>query len=578
MWQFTPYTLFYVLAAGISYVLAYLAWKMRPVRGTTYFSLMTLSSGTWVLGHILVFFSTNLSWRLIMLRVEYLGIICAEFLWLLFAATYAQSDRWLARRTIALLAIVPVITSILILTIQQHSLFYRSYKLTTDHDLIVSVKEYGPVFYIWLVYAYFLVLGGIVILLRGILRMPSQFRGQSYLIVMAMVVMSLSNILYVIGANPISPYDPFPLSFIVAGVLFIIAMYRYKFLDIVPVAHNRIFRNVNNGVIIIDHRGYILDMNPAAERVLNRTLGTVLGQLILDVFPEHTELIERFQDVPEIKTEVNLGQNMRSYELQITPFLDHKGKPGGRIIMLYDLTERKQAEQQRLALAMERERMRILSNFITQASHEFRTPLSIIKTSTYILRKTDDSLAQEQHVGKIEDQAENITTLVEALTTMSRLDGIRELPVAKVDLCKVIMTVNTNKQLALQETNIRSVIELEKQPLLVQADIGYLQQAVEAIVDNAIRFTPKGGAITVRADSRDGYAIIKITDTGVGIKEDDLPHIFERFYRADKAGTTRGFGLGLPIAKAIIELHGGRIEVKSTIGQGSVFRIVLPTT
>ncbi|MCD4686534.1 MAG: hypothetical protein K8S97_11425, partial [Anaerolineae bacterium] len=155
-WQFTPFTTFYVLAVGISYMLTYLAWKMRPVRGATYFSLMTLASGTWVLGHLLGFFSTNLSWKLIMLRVEYFGIICTEFLWLLFAATYAQSDRWLTRRVLALLAIVPVITFSLILTIQQHSLFYRSYKLATDHDLIAFVKVYGPGFYIWMGYGYFL--------------------------------------------------------------------------------------------------------------------------------------------------------------------------------------------------------------------------------------------------------------------------------------------------------------------------------------------------------------------------------------------------------------------------------------
>jgi PAS domain S-box-containing protein len=255
---------------------------------------------------------------------------------------------------------------------------------------------------------------------------------------------------------------------------------------------------------------------------------------------------------------------------------DDDGSPLLIVGMMNDITERKQTEQRRLELELEKERVQILSNFITQASHEFRTPLTIIGTGAYLLKRTDDSDKKARHIYNIENQVKFINTLIDALTTMAKLDGIRELTTEEVDLRGIITTVHETQQQTLQSKDIHSTLELETQPLLVQADIDYLQQAIEAIVDNAVHFTPEGGTITICASSSDGNAIIEIIDTGVGIDADDLSHIFERFYRADKAGTTRGFGLGLPIAKRILELHQGRIEVESMLEQGSTFRILMP--
>jgi signal transduction histidine kinase len=245
-------------------------------------------------------------------------------------------------------------------------------------------------------------------------------------------------------------------------------------------------------------------------------------------------------------------------------------------VYVVDITERIQTEQQHLELSLKRERIQILSKFIAQASHEFRTPLSIINTSTYLLKKTDDPLLQQQHSATIEGQVDSITTLVDELTAMARLDGIQELTTEKVDLCQMLVAVDMGRQDDLQENKISIVLDLKTRPLFVQADINHLQQAVDAIVDNAILFTPQDGTITIHANIKDGQALIEISDTGVGISDDDLPYIFERFSRADKSGTTRGFGLGLPIAKSIIELHQGSIEAQSVLGQGSTFRILLP--
>ncbi len=243
-----------------------------------------------------------------------------------------------------------------------------------------------------------------------------------------------------------------------------------------------------------------------------------------------------------------------------------------------DITERKQAEQRERELMLERERIQILADFITKASHEFRTPLSIIQTNAFLLRKIADPDNQKRRLQTIEGQVKHIAALVDDMTTLSRLDGGEGVLILKeVNLNDVVRAVHHGLQPMFREKQHEVTLELIEKPLQLQGDSDYLQQAMRRILENAIRYTPSGGSITLRSDYLDDNAVIEIIDAGMGISEDDLPHIFERFYRADTAGTTRGFGLGLPIARAIIEKHHGRIEAESKLGQGSTVRIYLPT-
>jgi PAS domain S-box-containing protein len=246
------------------------------------------------------------------------------------------------------------------------------------------------------------------------------------------------------------------------------------------------------------------------------------------------------------------------------------------VTMMLDVTERKQLEQQRLQLVLEKERMQILANFIAQAAHEFKTPLSTININTHLLKKNPDPESQKKNIDQISEQVKEITTLVDALTTMSRLDGDREVFVETVNLHDIIRIVCESRAEPFLKKNLSVVLELNEEPLLLPGNHKYLNLAIDNIIHNAIRYTSEGGTITVSSGYLDGNAAIMIADSGIGISEESLPRVFERFYREDVAGTTRGFGLGLPIAKAAIERHGGTIEVTSTIGEGTTVTILIP--
>ncbi|MBL6983214.1 MAG: diguanylate cyclase, partial [Anaerolineales bacterium] len=341
-WQFTPYATLYLAATMISFFLAYLGWRMQPVQGTKTFSLMAFSSGLWSLGYLLGFFNTDPAWKLLMLRVEYLGIIGADFFWLLFAASYANFKHRISRRLIILLAIVPAITLLQVLLIQGHTFFYRSFEFSTIGDLIIFNKVYGPGFYLWVGYAYLVTLAGVVMLILGMINMPEKYRFQFIPLILVIVSIISPNILYILGANPIAPYDPTSLMFMIAGILLLITIRYLRFLDIVPVAHHLVFENVESGVIIIDERSYIQEMNPAAERVLSLNQDNVLGKSIREVLPKYQEILKRVQDSSETRAEIRIDDEY--FEIQSTPITDQGGASQGRIIMFYDITARKQAE------------------------------------------------------------------------------------------------------------------------------------------------------------------------------------------------------------------------------------------
>jgi len=276
------------------------------------------------------------------------------------------------------------------------------------------------------------------------------------------------------------------------------------------------------------------------------------------------------------------------------------GKPVRMIGAMQDVTGRAQAEQHAFELALERERMALLGKFVQDASHEFRTPLSIIQTNVYLLERLEDGPKRQRKLAQIGDQVTGLIRLVDLLGEITRLDSGVPFTTQPTDLNRLIGAVADKLQGAAAAKSLALHLVLAPGLPLVSADGNRLGRALDELLDNAVRFTPAGGRVTVRTGWRmaDGgwriddvepvgknlqsaighpqWVTVEVQDTGPGIPPDVLPHVFERFYRQDAAHTTPGFGLGLPIARAIVERHGGRLEVESRPGAGSVFRILLP--
>lgn len=246
------------------------------------------------------------------------------------------------------------------------------------------------------------------------------------------------------------------------------------------------------------------------------------------------------------------------------------------VMIQQDVTERKHFEQQHLDLALERERVQILSDFTAQASLEFRTPLSVISLSTYLLSKVTEPVDRERNIAKIGKQVAHLTKLVEGLTTISRLDSGEPLRLSPIKMNDLVQVVAQTMQPAFLEKQLTMSLNLEEPIPIIEGDMDYLKEAIACLLDNALRFTPPGGTVTIRSSKLDNLALVEIADTGVGIAEDNLSRIFVRFFRGDSSESASGLGLGLALTSAVVDMHQGSIEVESSLGKGSVFRLRFP--
>ncbi len=262
---------------------------------------------------------------------------------------------------------------------------------------------------------------------------------------------------------------------------------------------------------------------------------------------------------------------------QFFPIRDDQGQVYRLAGILKDVTERRQMEQQNMELSLQSERIRIISDFIRDASHQFRTPLSVINSKVYLASRIEDAQARAVQLQGIQEQSENILKLVESLVSMSRLDSEAALSTLPLSLDQMLHAIHMRHQALANEKNIRLIMKLAPGLPPVQGDVDELYAAIAQLLENAIRYTPDGGEIVLRSFlSGTSRVAIEVEDTGSGIEATDLPRIFDRFYRGQYAYLTPGFGLGLPLVKKVVERHGGHVQVKSQVGQGSTFTILLP--
>lgn len=268
--------------------------------------------------------------------------------------------------------------------------------------------------------------------------------------------------------------------------------------------------------------------------------------------------------------------SMRWHQLNNRAIIGEDGQIVEYQFVAKDITESKEMEQQRIATALEHEKVNILADFIAAASHDFRTPLSVINTSAYLLNRIDDNTQRSRHFKQIQDQTYHIEQLVDGLLTMSRLDRGDVFRFKSVNLHAIIKQIETRKHPQFEQNGLTFTLDLASDMPLIEADETWMFRSVVQLIDNAIHYTPRGGEITLRTALDNDQVIISVIDTGIGISDEDMPNIFKRLYRGEGHRPVGGQGLGLSIAAKIVEAHNGSIEVESVVGVGSIFRILLP--
>ena len=303
--------------------------------------------------------------------------------------------------------------------------------------------------------------------------------------------------------------------------------------------------------------------NPAAETVFGYAPPEILGRSVATLFPEASKPFPTLGRVIGLAARHKDGRPLW-VEVSLSP-IDHQPDPGRyQLAIARDVSDRYKDE------------------FLAALSHELRTPITSIVGFTELLEdEVVGALNTEQRdvVAGIDKATRGLLALIEDMLDLARWQaGALHLDRRTADLGLAVRDVVASLAPLAEAGDIALCVEVPVQPIWGDFDERQIRRAVFKLVDNAIRFTRAGGKVSVKATALAGGLAVEVADTGIGIADADLPRLFERFWQSDMSSTRAagGMGLGLPLAQAIVEGHGGKLEVNSRLGEGSTFRAVIP--
>jgi two-component system phosphate regulon sensor histidine kinase PhoR len=328
---------------------------------------------------------------------------------------------------------------------------------------------------------------------------------------------------------------------------------------------------MGEGVMVTDTKGTIILVNPAFRKQFGLP-GEVEGRPLVEVC-RHPDLLHAFEEQRETGNEVTCEITIPVTNLVLLAHWVPLAKDDGRrgtVAVFHDISDLKRVETMR-------------RDFVANVSHELRTPVAVIKgyAETLLDGALDDSPERGRHfVSIISGHAERLTNLINDILTLSKLEARdAALVLNPLDLGGTIRKAQMLMEDHARTKGIQLIADCPETLPKVPADQGQLEQVLLNLLDNAIKYTPDGGDVTIQARQEGEKVKVSVSDTGVGIPHKDLPRIFERFYRVDEGRSREqgGTGLGLSIVKHIVQLHGGEITVTSEAGKGSTFTVLLPT-
>lgn len=467
------------------------------------------------------------------IRITYLGVGVTVAATFVFALEYTGRERYLTPKTLAVLAIHPVVL-VLFAVLNPDGLFFTE---LASAGIGVD-QQWGAAFWVHSAYSYTLVLIYTVLLVGFIYRTRhTLYRGQAAALVFGVVAPAPLNLVYLAD---IVPFDTTPIGFLVASACYAVAIVRYEYTNISPIARKKVIANVRDGMIVVDTDDRIVDTNPAAEEML-RTEGSMVGASITEVV-DSPDVVSVFEELSvEESDEQTVSYGERSLQIESTPIRDDRDRHVGWLFLLDDVTERVRRERD-LEQQIEK-----LDQFASLVSHDLRNPINV--TSGYI--EQAKATGDLSHLDKAEEATERMEAIIEDVLALAR-EG---------------QDVTDPEEISLEAVAREAweTVDTEGATLVVERDVGIIADPsrLKRLFENLYRNSLEHGAdpdgpspadlvITVAVEDETPTALtIAVSDNGTGVPEDDRDRVFEDGYTTTREGT----GLGLAIVEQIARAH-----------------------
>lgn len=586
--QLTLVTVILVVTAMLAVGIATFSWQRRHAGAWAYpFTFASLAAGWWTVFYLFELRAPSLERKLFWAKTEYIAIVIIPVLWFLFSMAYTERQKWLSRSRVLYLCIIPFITLTLVWTNEFHRLIWADVPVVDSGPFPVLAPVYGVGFGFHTAYSYLLLFLGTLALIQVAFKSPQTYRWQNIALVTGALIPWIANAVYLLNLGVFPNIDMSPVAFVLSGLVLAWSIFRFHLFDVVPVARRVAVDTMRDGMIVLDNKNRVVDMNPAALAVFETHLTDVIGNRMADLLADWPGVVDTFKDVWEVETEVCLtgAAGDLYYALQIAPLVNARKRVNGRLVVFHDITVYKTTEAE---LAKARDQAlavsRLKTELLARVSHELRTPLNVILGFSEMMQLGISGPINEKQyetLDKILVSTHFLTDQVNDLLHLSSIEaGTMQLHCHIFSMVEVINEVVQKWQEDADSKSLQLVKNNPEENLeMVYGDRDGITQILTNLVGNAIKFSTKG-TIKISAFAYDtDFWALQITDEGPGIPMEAYDLIFEPFRQIDGSMTRihGGTGLGLAIVKQMTGLMGGTIQLESEMGQGSTFTVLLPT-
>lgn len=568
--QFISYLIPLLISALITLGLAIYGYKYRTVKGAKPFTISMVIGVLWAVSNGLEMAGTDLYTKIFWANCQYFAYAFAPVTWVIMVFKFTGKENWVNRRYILLLSIIPFITMILVWTNSYHHLIRYNVELNTEGVFPVVAKEYGLWFWVHTIYGYILNSSSIIFLMRASWRRNNVYRKQVYCLFIGFAILFLSSFLYVIGLTPIERFDISPVLFSLSGLIIGWGIFHFRLFDLVPVARTTVIEEMGAGIIVIDKKNRIIDINPRAkEMFVIEDKDACIGNTLSDIFGSLSVLANFISFDGGMKSlhkefTLKIREQKYYYELFSSPIKDYRQELVARVLIINDITDLKRAreqinmQQKELAVMDERERMARdlhdnLGQILSFSSIQLQAVRQQFKKGNF--EEGDESLQElkeiirdahkeiREYVYNIRDNTdynESFLTLLQELVKKFRKNS---------DI-KIIVENKFKSPEGYAGNSKSGFLGTEEKMQLINI--------IKESLTNVLKYA-EADTVNIMLNSEDKNFKIMVEDNGKGI---------------DKLNKTRGSGLN--IMNERVKLIGGRLKIESQSGLGTRVIVNLP--
>jgi PAS domain S-box-containing protein len=505
IWQETPYTIPFIGVSVLSFILGGYIWcRYRSPLGRTG-SITILSSTGWIFTSVLSMAGGDLPTKIFWAKMQYPGIVVLPVAWFIFAVLYTGREKWLTRRALMGLTVIPGITLVLALTNEYHGLIWSSMVMNTTGPFTILQETYGIWLWAFIAYAYVLLLSGIVLFVYQIITCSrSLYRQQTSFLLVGAAIPWVASALASFGLNPFPHLDLTLVALTATNLVVAFNIFHFRLGDVVPLAREIVMESMNDSVIILDTKNNIVDANLSARQLMGTTTSCI-GHPIKEVWPEWSS--KELTDFTEGGKEIVLHNGQRIYDVNVSPLADWLGRTISRVVVLRDVTDRKRSEKIKQSLKEKEILLQEIHHRVKNNIQVISSLLSLqsrfVKDDTYVemLREAQNRIRSMALIHEKLYQAENLASInfneyiTDLVNSLFRSYGV-------------------------DTQHITFNIEVEHVDLGIDAAIpcGLI---INELVSNALKYAfPDGkGEVTVKMRSVDGTVQMTVSDDGVGMPE-----------------------------------------------------------